>query len=513
MREPGRGELGLPAMAADSRRFAAIPLKPSLGPLESGLGSLLLVLGSAVIIGVGTGLQARLGVAALLAVVGGLAILLRPTTAVLVMMALAPVTCGLKRGLIVPLLRPSELLMIGVAVPVLLLTGGRSSTRWRALDVMASLYVVATLGLGAGDMLARGDRFTAELNGRLIGPLQFFLFYRAIVVTLNNSRLVHQAMRVILFSSIPISIGALLQFFNIGPTRAFILEMTDSLAMRSIAKGLFRASSILDHWHALGGYMLVIVMLALALLLNEQQDVMSRRGLIAVLAFATVAIVTTLTLVIIVGTIVGAIGLGMAARRTKTVLAWLAIGALISVVSLGPFIASRLSAQFGTRVAQASGSEGPSFLPQTVRYRVEVWTNQYLPVVTAHLLTGYGPGVPPDVNWVYTESVYITLLLRGGVPLLAAYAALMIGGWSLARYVASRGPPTERCAAQAMMMMILLLVPIQFVNPYFVNTGLPHVLWALFGVVGAAAGCLEQGLDATKRGSTLGVLRFGGSAT
>jgi len=458
-----------------------------------------LVLGSAVIIGVGTGLQPRLGVAALLAVVGGLAILLRPTTAVLVMVALAPVICGLKRGLIVPLLRPSELLMIGVAVPVLLLTGGRSSTRWRALDVMASLYVVATLVLGAGDMLARGDRFTADLNGKLIGPLQFFLFYRAIVVTLNTSRLVHQALRIILLTSIPVSIGALLQFFNVGPTRAFILEVTDSIAMRAIAKGLFRASSILDHWHALGGYMLVIAILALALLLNEQQDVMSRRGLIAVLAFATVAIVTTLTMVIIIGTIVGAIGLGMAARRTKTVLAWLAIGALISVVALGPFIASRLSQQFDSQVAQASGAEGPSFLPQTIRYRVEVWTNQYLPVVTAHLLTGYGPGVPPNVNWAYTESIYLTFLLRGGVPLLAAYAALMIAGWSLARYVASRGPPAERCAAQAMMMVILLLVPIQFVNPYFVNTGLPHVLWALFGLVGAAAGYLEQRLDATKR--------------
>jgi hypothetical protein len=490
--EQRRGDLGLDGAAADSGRFDAIPAKASLGPFESGLGALFLVLGSAVLIGASTGLQPRLGAAALLAVIGGLVILLRPTTAVLAMMAMAPVICGLKRGLLVPGLRPSEVLMIGLAVPVLLLTGGRSSTRWRALDTIALAYVVATLVLGAADMLVRGDRFTAELNGKLIGPLQFFLYYRAIVVTLSNARLVRRAMRVILLTSIPVSIITLLQFFNVGPTRALILEATDSPALRASATGLFRASGIMEHWHSLGGYMIVIALLCVALLLNEGQDVLSRRVLMTVLAFATVAIVATLTLVVIAGTIVGAIGLGMAARRTKTVLAWLAIGTLISAVSLGPFIAARLSTQFGTQVAQASGGEGPSFLPQTIRYRVDVWTNQYLPVVTDNLLTGYGPGLPPNVNWEYTESVYITILLRGGVPLLATYAALMIAAWSVARYVASRGPPAERSAAQAMMIMVLVLVPMQFINPYFTNTGLPHILWALFGVVAAAAGYLEK---------------------
>jgi hypothetical protein len=221
---------------------------------------------------------------------------------------------------------------------------------------------------------------------------------------------------------------------------------------------------------------------------------MSRRSLNVILAFAVVGITLTLTLGPIIGAVLGSIGLGAASGRSRKVIAWLAAGALVIVVLLGPFLAARLDQQFESRVGQASGAAGPSFLPQTLRYRIEVWREQYLPLVAPNLLTGYGPGLPPYVNWRYTETLYVTLLLKGGLPLLIVYAGLMFAAWSLAGSVASspRAGPGDRCIAQVVLTLILILIPMHLINPYFANTGLAHPLWILFGLVSTAAGQLGR---------------------
>jgi hypothetical protein len=498
-----RGDLDAPRVAPEGP--AAREGSP-LGPFATGLGAVLLVLLSAAVIGVGTGLEAKLGAATLVAVIAGLTILLRPATAVLAVVAVAPVICALKRGLILPGLRPSEVLIAGVAAPVLLLAGSRVPVRWRLLDAMALAYVVATLVLGARNMLARGTTFTAELSGQLIGPLQFFLLYRSVVVALDTAELRRRALRLLLLGSIPVSISALLQFFDVGSTRAFIKTVVNSVAAGSVRftdGGLPRATGIMDHWHSLGGYLLVIVLLCAALLLDPRQRVMSRQSLNVVLAFAVVGITLTLTLGPIIGAVVGSIGLGAAAGRSTKVITWLGAGALVAVVLLGPFLAARLDQQFGSQVGQASGAGGPAFLPQTLRYRIEVWQEQYLPLVAANLVTGYGPELPPYINWRYTETLYVTLLLRGGLPLLAVYAGLMFAAWVLARSVAAspRASPGDRCTAQVVLALILLLIPLQLINPYFANTGLAHPLWILFGVVGAAAGQLGRWAAPGRSGS------------
>jgi hypothetical protein len=489
-----RGDLDAPVGPSGPEGPDAASEGSSLGPFATGLGAVLLVLLSAAVIGLGTGLEARLGAAMLVAVIAGLTVLLRPATAVLAVVAVAPVICALRRGLIMPGLRPSEVLIAGVAVPVLLFAGSRVSPRWRLLDAMALAYVLATLVLGAGNMLARRIAFTAELNGQLIGPLQYFLLYRSVVVALQTSQLRRQAVRLLLLGSIVVSITALLQFFNVGSTRALIRTVVNTIALDGIRHnaGLPRATGIMENWHSLGGYMLVIILLCTALLLDRNQRVMSRRSLSIVLTFAALAMTVALTLGPIIGAIAGSIGLGAITGRSRKVIGWLAIGALVMVVVLGPFLGARLDQQFRTQVGQATGNAGPSFLPQTVRYRIEVWRGQYLPVVASNLLTGYGPKLPPYVNWRFTEMLYLTLLLKGGLPLLAIYAGLMFAGWSLAKWLAPRASSGERCTAYVVLILILLLIPMNLINPYFTNTGLAHPLWILFGLVGAAAGQLHE---------------------
>jgi hypothetical protein len=161
----------------------------------------------------------------------------------------------------------------------------------------------------------------------------------------------------------------------------------------------------MDHWHSLGAYMLVIILLCVALLLDMQQQVM-RRGLLRVaLTFAVMGMMLTLTMGPILGAIAGSVGLGIASGRSRKVLAWLAVGALVIVVALGPFLGARLNQQFSDQVGQVSATAGSSFLPQTVRYRIEVWRSEYAPLVMSHVLTGYGPGLPLRQLALYRDVV------------------------------------------------------------------------------------------------------------
>lgn len=501
MADAYRRDLDAPVRPAGPRGLGTILQEDSpLGPFASGLGAVLLVLLSAAAIGVGTGLDVKLGAAALVVIAAGLAVLLRPAVAVLTLVAVTPVICALKRGLVVPGLRPSEVLIVGVAAPVLLLPGSRVSIRWRLLDFMALAYVVGTFVLGAGDVLARGNAFTGEVNGQLIGPLQYFLLYRSVVVALDTSELRRQAVRLLLVGSVPVSITALLQFFNVGSSRMLIKTVVKTIALDG---GLPRATGIMENWHSLGGYMLVMILLCTALLIDVQQQVISRRSLIVVLSFAVVGMTVALTIAPVIGAIVGSLWLGVTTGRSRKVIGWLAIGALVIVVVLGPFLIARLDQQFKTQVGQASGSEGPTFLPQTVRYRIGVWKQDYLPAVYSNLLTGYGPGTLPNANWRYTEMLYITLLLRGGILLLAIYTGMMFAAGSLARSLVSSplANSQDRCIAQVGLVLVLLLIPLHFINPYFTNTGLAHPLWIIFGLMSSAAGRLEGSPGPTNRRS------------
>jgi O-antigen ligase len=144
-------------------------------------------------------------------------------------------------------------------------------------------------------------------------------------------------------------------------------------------------------------------------------------------------------------------------------------------------LVTRYDEQFGTPASSAGGG----LVPQTLAYRYEVWTTQYIPAVTASnaWIYGFGPDLPPQVFWKYTESLYLTLILRGGLPLLAVYAALVLAALVATRRVARRSQDERRTMAQVLFVALALLVPLQTIQAYFVQTGMSHLLWILLALV------------------------------
>jgi hypothetical protein len=193
------------------------------------------------------------------------------------------------------------------------------------------------------------------------------------------------------------------------------------------------------------------------------------------MGFALVAVVATLTVTPVIALSVGALALGYWARRLNRVFLVLVGAGIIAGLLLGSQVTNRYELQF--EQAQQPGRH--ALVPQTVSYRLEHWSNDLLPALGGRWLTGYGPDLPPTLAFQYTESLYFELLFRGGLLLLALYGFLI---WTLASDALRRArapAPEERSVARVLFVVLGLLLFMHLIEPYFITTGMPHLLWVL----------------------------------
>jgi O-Antigen ligase len=437
--------------------------------------------GAGLMVGVGASLGLAPGVAALAAASVGLVLLQRPTAAALLLVTLVPVVSGFRRGLPVPGLRLSELLVGAVGVVVLATAPAQRSACWRLFDWLALVYVLAHAALGIADTLARDAPLDFQRLGEVLGPLQFFLLYRAVLVALPTDEHRRKALRLVLLAAIPVALIALLQQLGVGGVRNALSAVTTEAGAdhfaNSLDNGVARASGPFPAWHALGGYLCLVLLLATGLLLDgSPPTILRRRVLLLVVVAAGAGIAATASLAPIFAAVAGAVMLGWWSRRLGSTVGGLLVVGLLAAILFAPQFTDRFDQQY--RSASASG-----FVPQTISFRYDVWTEQVLPVLSGHWITGVGTDSPADASWKSTESIYFTMLLRGGIPLLAAYLAL-IGFLVVEALGATRGGPSARRAlARVVVVAVVMLSIIQIFNPLLVGVGVPHLLWVLIALL------------------------------
>ncbi|HEV7461469.1 MAG TPA: hypothetical protein VGN78_13110 [Solirubrobacteraceae bacterium] len=424
------------------------------------------------------------GLAGLGVAMGGLAVLRWPAVGAFALVGLVPATAGLKRGLPVPGLRISEVLIVGISTLILVTADRRAAPRWRTFDWVALTYCVATAALGGADLLGRGGALTSDNLGTLFGPFQYLLLYRAVLTGLHTAEQRRRALALLLIVSVPVSLSAVMQAAGVPGVRDVLSSVTDATPQGVfdyyLQQGVGRATGPFAHPHMLGGFELAIVLLAVGMWLDSRARVLSRGALLIVTLAAVGGLLSASTATPVIAAGVGAVVLAWRAGRLRHAVIWLAAVLAVGAIVLGPQISQRYSQEY----TRAPGASVSPYIPGSLQYRAGVWERQYLPALSGRWLTGYGPDLPQQITWKFTESLYITLLLRGGVPLLLAFLGLMGALFVAARRVAARDPAPDRVvAARAVAVLVVLLIPMHLVEPYFIDTGLPHVLWALAGLM------------------------------
>lgn len=439
----------------------------------------ILVAGAAVL-GAATTQGALPAIAVLLGVAASLVVLERPWIGGIALVAAVPVLAGLRRGLPVPGLRISEVLIGWLCFIILLSADRRWVPRWRAFDWVALLYALVTLGFGLYDLHHRGDAVNGTRLGTLLGPLQFFLLYRAVVCSLPTPELCRRALWWLMGGGVFAAIVALLQFVGVGPVISLLNNIAGGDNFEDAAAGgVARVTGPFSHAQPASAFFFLLVCVAAAVCLGERRDVRRRSATWVVLALGALALMATFTMGPILSVLVAVALVAFWRRKLRVVSLWFVVACLAGALAFSGPITGRLDQQF-QRDPSASGSV---FVPQTISYRYDIWTEQYFPALRGRLLTGYGPDIPPEITWRFTESLYITLALRGGIPLLILYAAfvLALAGECVRTRRETEGVP--RAMAQGLLAALILLLPMQIIQAYFIQAGPGHLVWALGALV------------------------------
>jgi hypothetical protein len=267
-------------------------------------------------VGGGAAFGALYGVAGLVAVIAGLVLLRRPDVAAIAMISLSPALSGLRRGLPVPGVRISEMLVVSAAVVVLML-GKHERARWNAFDWLFLAYAVGNLAFNSIGAALHHIPLDSTALGVLISPFQFLLIFRVARTALNTPAIRARAFRWIILASVPVSGLAVGQRFGGAPVVNLIASITDSVNFGA-NETLFtaRVTGPFSHWHLLGGYLMVVTLLMVALMMEQHRiRVLPTYVMLPVMALNLTAIILTLTIAIIFGVIAAVVVLALMTRR------------------------------------------------------------------------------------------------------------------------------------------------------------------------------------------------------
>ncbi|MHB1585402.1 MAG: O-antigen ligase family protein [Acidimicrobiales bacterium] len=419
----------------------------------------------------------KMGVAVVAGVGLVLAVLLRPFFGALVLAGLVPIVSGFTPGLPIPYLRLSEALIGAVGLTLLVSTRREDAVPWGVLDWLLLGYGLAWAFFGTFDALRLHEHMALSDWGTVLGQLQFFLVYRGVRLGLRNEAERRIALRVVLAASVPVAVLAILQQVHAPGITSMLNKLTGTTATATSTVSLLRAGSVFVNWASLAGYLFPLLLVMGALWLGGVTT--GRRWwTLVVVALAAIGLALTAELSAISCLIVCTLVLGGLYGQGRRILRIVGIGLLVGAVLVGPFLATRLN----NELSRSAGSSRSAGVPQTLQYRMNVWTGQYFPAIGAAPLTGYGVILPSSISWPYPESQYVACLIDGGVPLLLAFGALMWGMVDQTRRWSRSHDPFDAALGKALFLTVAALIAMDLIWPYLTNAGLPQVLWALFAI-------------------------------
>lgn len=468
---------------------------PLAGPGPRSASSWLLARGrpsvlvaTAVVLALGAGALGAVKLTYAIAVVAGfglvLAVLLRPFVGGIILAAVVPAVSGLAPGIPVRYVRISELLIGAVGVTILVSTRRRDRLAFEVLDWLLLCYGVAWALFGVYDALTIPEHLSLSLWGTALGQLQFFLLYRGIRLTVRTPDERRRAVRAVLVAAGAVSVLALAQEAHVPGLDRFLLKITGA----PVQPGghLLRATGPFDNWAALAGYLLPLVLLLVAFALGDVRLHRPRRAVL-VLGLVLVALLTTVELSAIFCLLVCLVWLGARYGKVRTVAKRAGLGLLVCGLVASPLIAKKIHQE----LAKTAGVTRASLMPQTISFRMGVWSQQYLPAIGQRPEDGYGVVLPSSIAWPYPESQYIALLIEGGAPMLVVFVGLTVASMERSARAGGADDPFDAALGHALLVTGGALIAMDAIWPYVSNGGTPQMLWSLLAL--AAPGWASVG--------------------
>ncbi|SIR78578.1 hypothetical protein [Microbacterium sp. RURRCA19A] len=379
-------------------------------------------------------------------------------------------------------------LLVGFALAVFLRPPGTVlGYRLRFFDLIAIVYAASAVAIENFDAMDLGH---PPSPGYAYGALYYFAAYLVARLMVQGVESFAGFLSGLVWPSIIVSILGVLQLARVGPVMDFLLNQTtsSSLANRVALGASIRATSTIGHWTALGAYLCAILACACILLILGRKTTgqISAFALAAIISSAA-GIVSTLTFASIFVAIALIIVTAVLAGVGTRLMALLGVGSIVAWAVFGTLISERLDKQ---ATATSNIPDDLRWLPQTIAYRVVLWNTEGIPSWLERPLTGWGQGVykesegwlfkPRALMWPAPESEWIKALVGSG--LIGLVVLLLFLFVMLGTMMAAQRGVLGRAVAPAVILMICLLV-VSAIAPYFTGQGAPMLLWPLVGAL------------------------------
>lgn len=431
----------------------------------------------AISLGVAVHVHPALGVAPLVAVLYALIVLERPSVGALTLAALAPATAGLGRGLPIPGLKISEVLILGTATLLIGVVACRA--RWNAVDFVALAYLIATVLLTLGNTVTRGDAIGLEAMQDAFAPAVFFLLYRAVRVAGLTDRQRGLALALMVAPCIVMVAVAFGQNLDLPGVRAFVAGATtggifDTWSYQNSDVGR-RATGLFEVWHSLAGYLVPLLLVCVSVSLEVAADRRLRQAACAMAGVILVGLLLSQTLNVLPVALACSVGIGvLGGQAGRSIFAITAIS-IVGLLVAGDVLASRVEQQFDP--------SSDTVLGENIDDRLAIWSEDFSEPLKEHWPLGYGPGIPPGVDWPHTESLYLTLVLRGGVLLLGIFLLFFLIVEQAAWRARKSSQPVDRVVSSTLAVLVPGTFVMHLVFPYFTSSGFPQVFWILLALL------------------------------
>jgi hypothetical protein len=439
--------------------------------------------------------------AAVLAVALVVAVALRPAVGAYLLLAVTPLTGGIERGVVTPLVRPSEALLVlvvaGLAARALAGAGRGTVPRLRATAVDWSVLALAYTGsvLPLLWMVARGREVTADDVLYASYIWKYALIFLVVRVAVRTEREVRTCLWTTLAAGSVVALVAALQTVGAPGVAQLLVLYTPGESEAALTGG--RGSSTLASPLAVADVMVFDLAIAVALGLRAN----ARRTV--VVAAAVVFVLGTIAASQISGFValgVAVVVLGLVMGRLRAVLLAAVPVGLVATVLLWPVLGRRIG-EFESLYGLPRAWVGP-------HGRIENLTTFFWPPLFEDLNWVTGVRVAARVpapeawrDWVWIESGHTWLLWSGGVAFFVACFAFLALGIRAALPVVRGRADAVGAAALACLTVFWVHLVVMAIDVHLTLRGAADLTFALAALALVARPSREQGVAVTGRSS------------
>jgi O-antigen/teichoic acid export membrane protein len=406
-----------------------------------------------------------------------------PMVGLVALLLAIPLTTGLPRGSVIPLLRTNEAILFLVTLGVLIHFLPRRQRRsFTGLDLAVISFSLGLVIIPFLVLFVSGSHPDIETWRNVLSPIQYLVIY----FLFSRSWLTGRDFRVLLdlsmLASIIVAIVAAAQLADLPGVRDFLSTYYPTTAVGGICEGdVCRPTSLLEHWSGVGAFAVLNYTLALALATYRTKG-FSGIWLGLVMAVNVGDVFLSQTQAAVIGLLAATLAVIWHGRRVP----WREFGLTVAgmLVVLGIF-----AAQITARIEQQIGPQAVSIVaPESLQTRLQYWNEFFLPELADNVWTGTGTVIPSEVPQRlqnYVDNQYLATGFRAGVLgealLLMLFLTIGVAGWRSRQHP----DPRRRVIGGTAFASVLVLAVMGTTAEYLTYAGVAQEFWLVVALMGS----------------------------